>query len=91
MITKDMINVLSDQSAKKKLITGEYVNDELNDNFQYIKQKFYPNEPIKKVQTLVSGSGLFESVANTIAYYVGNPSTTFDFPTNKLVKDFLAL
>jgi len=91
MITKDMINVLSDQSAKKKLITGEYVNDELNENFVYIANRFYPAEPLKKVQTLVSGSGLFESVANTIAYYVGNPTTTFDFPTNKLVKDFVCL
>jgi len=91
MITKDMINVLADQIAKKKLATGEYINDELNENFQYIRNKFYPNETIKKVQTLVSGSGLFESIANTLAYYVGNPTVQFFFPTNKLVKDFVAL
>lgn len=91
MITKDMINVLADQSAKKKLITGKYVNDSLNDNFQYIKWKFYPNEELKKVQTLVSGSGLFESIANTVSYYIGNPKTNFFFPTANLAKDYCAL
>lgn len=91
MITKNMINVLADQSAKKKLVTGKYVNDPLNDNFQYIKWKFYPNEELKKVQTLVSGSGLFEAVANTISYYTGNPKTNFFFPTNNLAKDYCAL
>lgn len=91
MITKDMINVLADQSAKKKLITGKYINDTLNENFQYIKGKFYPNEDLKKVQTLVSGSGVFESVANTISYYMGNPKTNFFFPTMSLARDFCAL
>jgi len=86
-----MINVLADQSARKKLVTWQYVNDLLNDNFNYIKNKFYPNEDTKKVQTLVSGSGLFESVANTISYYAGNPKTNFFFPTGKLVRDFCAL
>lgn len=91
MITKDMINILADQSAKKKLATGKYINDPLNDNFQYIQWKFYPNEELKKVQTLVSGSWLFESISNTISYSVGNPKTNFFFPTASLAKDYCAL
>lgn len=91
VLNNDIIDLLAEQSSKKKLITGQYLTDPNNDNFQYIKRKFFPLEPVNKVTTLVSGSGLFESVSNTIAFYVGNPTTQFNFPTQQLVKDFLVL
>lgn len=91
MITQNIINVLAEKLKQKKLITGEYLKDENNENFQYIKGKFFSWETIDKTKTLNTGSGLFESIANILSYYVWNPSVDFKIATQLLVKDYTAL
>ena len=91
ILNQDIIDQLALQSSKKKLVTGEYVTDPNNENFKYIRDKFYPGEKVEKVRTLVSGSGIFEAVANTIAFYVGNTSLPIKLPINSCVIDYIAL
>ena len=89
MITKEIVDLLDAQLKQKKLITWAYIKDDTNENFKYIKSKFFANESdIDRVKTLMTWSWLFESVSNTLAYYVGNPSLTFKFNTELLVKDY---
>jgi hypothetical protein len=40
----------------KKYQTNEYIRDKNNPNFVYIKDKFFANEKIEKIATLVVGS-----------------------------------
>lgn len=90
-LNEDIISRLSKQVQNKKLITGEYLTDEKNENFQYIKWKFFAWETVEKAKILNTGSGLFTAVSDVVSYYVWNPSLDLEFPTKKIVEDFESL
>lgn len=90
-LTNDVIAKLSQQAKNKKLITWEYLQDENNPNFQYIKWKFFSWETTQKAKLLNVWSWLFTAISQTLSYYVWNPNLEFNFPTKKLVEDYVAL
>lgn len=90
-LTNDVIAKLSQQAQNKKLITWEYLQDENNPNFQYIKWKFFSWETTEKAKLLNVWSWLFTTISQTIAFYVWNPNFDFNFPTKKLVEDYVSL
>ena len=90
-LNEDIISRLSKQVQNKKLITGEYLTDEKNENFQYIKWKFFAWETVEKAKILNTGSWLFTAVSDVVSYYVWNPSLDLEFPTKKIVEDFESL
>jgi hypothetical protein len=69
-ISKQAQDLLFAQSQLKKLETGDYLKDINNENFKYIKSKFFLYENIDKVKLLNIGSGLFTTVADVFAFYV---------------------
>ena len=90
-LTLKEISLLQLQAGKKKLPTNEYLTDTNNENFKYIKSKFFFGEKNEKVQLLNTGSGLFSSICTTISSFVGSPVIDLDFPTKLLVTDYLNL
>jgi len=70
-------DLLFRQAENKKLQTGEYLQDVENENFEYIRDKFFSNEKLEKALLLNVGSGIFTTIADVFAFYVGN--TDYDF------------
>lgn len=90
-LTNDIISKLSKQVQNKKLITWEYLQDVNNENFKYIKEKFFSWESVNKTKILNVWSWLFTAISQTLSYYVWNPKFNLEFPTKKLVEDFTCL
>lgn len=90
-LTEEIIYKLSNQAKNRKLITWEYLQDVNNQNFQYIKWKFFNWESDDKVKLLNVWSWLFTAISQTLAYYVWNPTMNKFFPTKKLVEDYVSL
>lgn len=90
-ISKYGQDVLFDQSQNKKLETGEYLTDTNNENYKYIKDKFFLYEDDTKVQLLNIGSGLFTTIADVFAFYVWNPSIDLDVPMDDFVRDMVSV
>lgn len=90
-LTNDIISKLSKQVQNKKLITWEYLQDVNNENFKYIKDKFFSWEGVDKTKILNVWSWLFTAISQTLSYYVWNPKFNLEFPTKKLVEDFICL
>ena len=78
-------------TSKKMLPTNEYLTDVENENFIYIKDKFFIWEPLQKVKTLNVWSWLFTATTNTISTYVWQPVIDVEFPIKNLTEDFLTL
>lgn len=75
----------------KKLEEWTYLQDENNDNFTYIKGKFFAFDDVEKVQLLNVWSGVFETVTGTIASYVGNIDIEVWMNFDELVKDMMTI
>lgn len=90
-ISKYWQDVLFDQAQNKKLETGEYLTDTNNDNYKYIKDKFFLYEDDAKVQLLNIGSGLFTTIADVFAFYVWNPSIELDVTMDLFVRDMVSV
>ncbi|HPO05589.1 MAG TPA: hypothetical protein PLQ36_00600 [Candidatus Gracilibacteria bacterium] len=88
MITTSELQLLREQAGKKRLVTNEYLIDKNNPNFKYVASKFFNGRSNTEVQLLNNGSGLFASVANTVAIFVGSPVIDVNFPMRKMVLDF---
>jgi len=79
------------QSQLKKLQDNSYLTDINNENFLYIKDKFFNWELNSKAQLLNIGSWLFTAVSWSIASYVWEPSLWYDLDISQYVEDFVAL
>lgn len=73
MLKKSIQDKLAAQSKLKGLETNEYLTDTLNENFLYIKDKFFKNETETKAKLLNVGSWIFGCVSSTYAGYIGTP------------------
>lgn len=76
-------------SKLRELATGQYLTNPENENFQYIKNRFFPKNTVKETQTLITWSNLFNITTSLIAKHTWNPSLDLYFPTRELVKDYL--
>ena len=84
-------NKLFAQSQLKSLQNNSYLTNSNNENFQYIKKKFFSGEVEDKAKLLNVGSGLFSTVSETISYYVGKPQVDISIDIKKYVDDYVAL
>ena len=90
MLKKSIQDKLTAQSKLKSLETNEYLTDVLNENFGYVRDKFFKRETSDKVKLLNVGSWIFGCIAWTYAGYIGTPEgidrgTTFTDFSNDLV------
>jgi len=84
-------NKLFQQSQSKTLQDNSYLTNSNNENFQYIKQKFFNWEEESVAKLLNVGSGLFSTISDTISYYVGKPQIELEIDIRKYVDDYIAL
>lgn len=75
----------------KKLEEWTYLQDVTNENFAFIKGKFFPFDSDDKAKLLNVGSGVFETVTGTIASYVGNIDIEVGMNFDELVKDMMTI
>lgn len=90
-ISKKWKDSLFRQSENKKLQTGEYLKDTENENFKYIKDKFFVWEKTEKAMLLNVGSGIFTTIADVFAFYVGNTDMDFGISMDEFVRDMVAI
>jgi len=79
------------QSNLKKLENNLYLRDTENENYKYIKNKFFTYDSDEKAKLMNIGSWLFSSISDTLASYVGNPSIDFGVMFDDFTKDLVAL
>ncbi len=84
-------NQLFNQSQSKSLQNNTYLTNTSNENYKYIKDKFFYTEDDDKAQLLNVGSGIFSSVSDTISYYVWTPTTELKLELDQYVEDYVAL
>ncbi len=84
-------NRLIQLSQLNKLGTNEYLTDPKNRNYIYIKKRYFQNETNETVNTLITGSGIFSSIQDTIAYYTGDPVSDYDYNLQRFVKDYVSV
>jgi len=84
-------NKLFLQSQAKTLQDNSYLTNTNNENFSYIKDKFFYTEDEDKAKLLNVWSGIFSSISDTISYYVWQPATEIDFDIRKYVEDYISL
>ena len=89
MINVNILNQLKNQLRKKRLITNEYLTDETNENFLYIKDKFFKWQDISKVKVLNTWSWLFNWIANILWDYIWNPKMDLEMPIYLIAKDYV--
>lgn len=91
-IPKKNQELLVKQANLKKLETWEYLKDKENDNFKYIKNKFFAHETNDdKAKLLNIWCWAFFTVSEVYPSYVGNPSIDFGLMFDDVVKDILCL
>lgn len=90
-ISKQTQEQLFAQSQLKKLETWEYLIDESNENFKYIKNKFFLYENVDKAKLLNIGSWLFTTVPDVFAFYIGNPDYDFWVFMDDFARDLISL
>ena len=83
--------LLAKQANQKKLETNVYLTDITNDNYKYIKSKFFLYDTDSKAQLLNIGSWLFGTVADVLAFYVGSPDYDFDITFDNFIRDLVTL
>jgi len=92
-----MVNIISEydknrlaaKTLQQEYLTNEYLTNEQDTNFEYIKEKFFGNST-DKTKLLNVGSGLFQCVSDTYAYYVGSPVGDLKIDLSEATKDFFA-
>ena len=84
-------DLLFRQAENKKLQTGEYLQDVENENFEYIRDKFFSNEKLEKALLLNVGSGIFTTIADVFAFYVGNTDYDFWISMDEFVRDMISV
>lgn len=82
--------LLYKQSSLKKLENNLYLTDTENENYKYIKKKFF-YEDSEKAKLLNIWSGIFGTIADIFAYYVGTPDYDFGNDIDDLVRDIISL
>lgn len=90
-LTPNEQDLLYTQAELKKLEDNSYLEDEKNENFQYIKGKFFANESTDKAKLLNVWSWIFGTVPNVYAWYTGNPSYDFWMNLREVVEDLTTL
>jgi len=90
-ISKLWQDLLYNQSQLKKLETGQYLTDTDNDNYKYIKDKFFLYESDDKAQLLNVGSGLFTTIPDIFAFYVGTPDIDLWCQIDDFQRDLITL
>lgn len=83
--------LLYKQSQLKKLETNQYLVDVDNENYKYIKSKFFQYELDEKCKLLNIGSWLFSTISDVFAFYTGNPSYDFGVQMVDFVRDMVSL
>jgi len=83
-------NLLYRQSSLKKLENNLYLVDTDNDNYKYISKKFFSNDN-DKTKLINIWCGLFGTIADIFAYYVGTPDYDFGNQIDDLVRDIISL
>jgi hypothetical protein len=91
VINKNNIDRLQRNSRLASLVDNSYLTDDSNDNFQYIAKKFYPYEPLDKIKTLNTGTGMFDRVASIKAAYVNQPQYDISIDIEEVTKDIETL
>jgi len=83
--------LLVEQSNLKKLENNLYLRDTENENYKYIKWKFFTYEWEDKAKLMNIGSWLFNTISDIFSYYVGNPSYEFGVMFDDFTRDLVAL
>jgi hypothetical protein len=83
--------LLYKQSQLKRLETNQYLVDLENENYKYIKQKFFQYELDSKCQLLNIGSGIFSTISDVFAFYTGNSDYDFGVNMSDFVRDMITL
>lgn len=78
------------QQWLKDLYTGDYLNDIDNQNFKIISELFFNNNT-DRTKLFNVGSGLFTSVTDIIANFVGNPMTDINIRIDDYIKDMVSV
>ena len=79
------------QTQLKKFEENTYLESTNDENYKYIKDKFFYWEKDEVVKLMNVGSGLFSAVSNVIKSYVASPTIDFDIDMDKYVADYLSL
>jgi hypothetical protein len=74
----------------KSIIEDSYLNDPNNENFIWIRDRYFDWDN-NKTKLLTVSSGLGKSIGDTIAYYTWCPSIEYDIDWNNIVLDYEAL
>ena len=83
--------LLYKQASLKKLENNLYLRDHNNENYKYIKKKFFLREDHEKAELLNIGSWLFGTIADVFAYYVWTPDHDFWTTMDEFVRDLISL
>ena len=84
-------NLLVQQNSLKKLETNLYLQDTSNDNYQYIKEKFFLYETDDKCKLLNIWCGIFSTISDVFSFYVGDTDLDIDISFGDLTRDLTTL
>jgi len=83
-------NRLAVKTLQQEYLTNEYLANEQDENFKYIKSKFFNWQSTDTAKILNVGSWLFEAISDTYSYYVWSPIWSLGIDLSEATKDFFA-
>ena len=83
-------NRLAVKTLQHEYTTNEYLINEQDENFKYIRSKFFALQSTKTTKTLNVGSGLFEAISDTYKYYVWSPVGALSIDLTQSTNDFFS-
>lgn len=81
---------LMKQQQLKDLYTGDYLNDEQNENFKIISDIFFNNNNTR-CKAFNVGTGLFTSITDIISNFVGNPQNDLRVNLTPYIRDYVSV
>jgi hypothetical protein len=88
IISQENVDRLLRNSRLLSLYDNTYLRDTDNENFRYVKDKFFKHEDYQKAALINTGVGLFNTVPNILANYVSNPESDEKINLIKATKDY---
>jgi hypothetical protein len=90
-ITNDNLQRLKRNANLAKLYSNVYLRDTENENFRYVKDKFFKHESPDKSALINTGTWLFTTIPEIYANYVGNPYRDYKLDITRATIDYAVL
>ena len=90
LISKNEYLRMAESLSLKSIADNTYLDDDKNDNFNWIAKQYYDNSA-DKTKLLWVSTWVWKSVIDTISYYVWTPETELDLELSEYIKDFWTL